>query len=318
MSADLNSRNDQYDVAVVGAGPAGLAAAVYTSREDLKTVVIDKAVVGGLIATTEIVDNYPGFPDGLGGMELATRLQKHAERFGAKVVTGIEVSGINKNEAGFSLSVASSSIDPVPIMARSILIATGSSYRKLDVPGEKEQAGRGVHYCATCDGPLYRGKTVVAIGGGNSALQEGLFLSKFVGKLIMLVRGSNFRGSPLLVETLTSKPNVEVRFETKVNEIVAKDGLVSTVKIEHNGQTSELPTEGVFPFIGLLPNSTWLGGAAQLDERGFVKVDDRLETSQKGVFAAGDIIQGSVGQVAAAVGEGVSAALSISRYLDPV
>ena len=301
-----------YDVAIVGAGPTGLAAAVYTSREDLKTIVIDRGVVGGLIATTEVVDNYPGFPEGIGGMQLASQMQQQAERFGTEVKTFIEAQGLEKVDGGIKIKTQGE-----PIIAKSVLIATGSSYRKLDVPGEKELEGKGVHYCATCDGPLYRGKTVVAIGGGNSVLQEGMFLTKFVEKLIILVRGEEFKGAEVLAEAITSKPNVEVRFGTQVKEIISKDGKVSGVVTEHAGVKDQISADGVFPFIGLLPNSTWLNGGVEMDARGFIKIDKNFSTNIPGVFAAGDIVEGSVGQVASAVGEGVSASLSIRSYLEP-
>lgn len=302
---------EKYDVAIVGAGPTGLAAAVYTSREDLKTVVIDKAIAGGLIATTEVVDNYPGFPEGIGGMQLAMQMQQQAERFGTEVKTGIEAVGIQKDGAELKILTKDE-----PISTKSIIIATGSSYRKLDVPGEKELEGKGVHYCATCDGPLYRGKTVVAIGGGNSALQEGLFLTKFVEKLVVLVRGAQFKGAEVLADSLTSKTNVEVHFETTVSEIISKDGKVAGVVADHKGSRQEIQADGIFPFIGLLPNSGWLNGDVEMDDRGFIKVDKSFCTNIPGVFAAGDIVEGSIGQVASAVGEGVSAALSIRAYLE--
>lgn len=301
-----------YDVAIVGAGPTGLAAAVYTSREDLKTIVLDKGVAGGLIATTEIVDNYPGFPEGIGGIQLAAQMQQQAERFGTEVTTFIEATGLEKVDGGIKINTKND-----PITAKTVLIATGSSYRKLDVPGERELEGKGVHYCATCDGPLYRGKTVVAIGGGNSVLQEGLFLTKFVEKLIILVRGTEFKGAELLAEAIKSKPNVEVHFETQVKEIISKDGKVAGVVTEHNGTQDKIDADGIFPFIGLLPNSSWLNGAVEMDERGFIKVDKKFSTNMPGVFAAGDIVEGSVGQVASAVGEGVSASLSIRSFLEP-
>lgn len=303
---------EAYDVVIVGAGPAGLAAAVYTGREDLKTLVIDKGVAGGLIATTEVVDNYPGFPDGIGGLELADHLKRQAERFGAKVKTMTEVTGLEATEDGVTVHAASGEI-----AARAVLIATGSNYRHLDVPGEKELEGRGVHYCATCDGPLYRGKRVIAVGGGNSALQEGLFLTKFVDHLTLLVRGAELRGAEVLAEALTAKPNVEVRFNTGITEVLSKDGRLSGVKVTSDGKTEEITADGLFPFIGLLPNSGWLKKGVEVDERGFVKVDRRFTTNLPGVFAAGDIVEGSVGQLASAVGEGVSAALAIRAHLDP-
>jgi thioredoxin reductase (NADPH) len=298
----------EYDVVIVGAGPTGLAAAVYTGREELSTLVLDKGVAGGLIATTETVDNYPGFSDGIGGIELSDQLRRQAERFGAEVKLFTEVKSLQRGKDRLELETGNGTIK-----AKSVLLATGSNYRHLDVPGEAGLIGRGVHYCATCDGPLYRGKTVIAVGGGNSALQEGLFLAKFVDKLILLVRGKEFRGSELLVDALKSKPNVEVRFEAQIAEVLSREDKLSGVKL---GGGEEIQAEGLFPFIGLLPNSDWLNGV-QLDQRGFVKVDREFKTNIEGVFAAGDIVEGSVGQVASAVGEGVTAALSIRKYLDP-
>lgn len=302
----------QYDLIVVGAGPTGLAAAIYTAREDLRTLVIDKGVVGGLIATTEVVDNYPGFPEGIGGLELADHIHKQALRFGAEVKTGIEVTGLTAGEGGVTVSTSAGEM-----RAQSVLIAAGSSYRKLDVPGEKELEGRGVHYCATCDGPLYRGKHVVAVGGGNSVLQEGLFLAKFVKKLTVLVRGEAFKGSEVLVEALRAKPNVEVLFGTQVTGVLSEGGKLTGVSVKTTDGEAEIAADGLFPFIGLLPNSSWVGDAIKRDARGFIVVDKEFTTSLHGVFAAGDIVEGSVGQVASAVGEGVTAALAIRRHLDP-
>lgn len=301
-----------YDVAVIGAGPTGLAAAIYTTREDLKTIVVDKAVPGGLIATTEVVDNYPGFPEGIGGLELSDRLKQQAERFGAEIKLGSDIAGLVQKDGVFELSTGDGAIT-----ARSALIATGSSYRKLGVPGEKELEGRGVHYCATCDGPLYRNKELIVVGGGNTALQESLFLTKFAKKLTILVRGDEFKGSEILIKALADKSNVEVRFNTTVTKIVDDDGRFNGVEISSKDTTDSLTADGMFIFIGLLPNTDWLGGAVQLDERGLVKVDEHFQTSIPGVFAAGDVTAGSIGQIASAVGEGVSAALAIRAYLDP-
>lgn len=297
-----------YDVVIVGAGPAGLAAALYTAREDLKTLVVDKEVAGGLIATTETVANYPGFPEGIGGIELAERMSKQAAQFGAEIRTFTEVAALGIDGSELTLKLSDGKV-----RARSVLIASGSHYRHLEVPGEKELEGKGVHFCATCDGPLYRDKHLIVVGGGNSALQEGLFLTKFARKLTVLVRGKEFRGSEEAARALVSKPNVEVRFETSISEILARDGRFSGVQTQ-TGDTIE--ADGMFVFVGLLPNTAWLKGSVTLDQRGFVEVDNHFRTNIPGVFAAGDIIEGSVGQLAGAVGEGVSAALSIRGYLD--
>jgi len=309
----MQTRAAEYDVVIVGAGPTGLAAAVYTAREDLRTLVVDGGVVGGLIATTEQVDNYPGFPEGIGGLELADAMCKQCERFGAEVRTGVTITGLEREDNLVRLTTADGAI-----AARTVLIATGSLYRHLDVPGEKELEGKGVHYCATCDGPLYRGAHLIAVGGGNSALQEGLFLTKFASKLTMLVRGPEFRGAEVLAQQMQDNPNVEVRFNTSVTKIEGEKGLVTGVQTIDNKtkEAGEIKAEGLFVFAGLLPNTDWLHGALDLDERKFVKVDSGFATNLPGVFAAGDVVVGSVGQVASAVGEGVTAALSIREYLD--
>jgi thioredoxin reductase (NADPH) len=303
----------EFDVVIVGAGPTGLAAAVYTAREDLRTLVVDGGVVGGLIATTERVDNYPGFPEGIGGLELAEAMQKQAERFGAVVRTGVMVTGLEYQDGLITLKTSKGELT-----ARTVLVATGSFYRKLEVPGEKELEGKGVHYCATCDGPLYRGAHLIAVGGGNSALQEGLFLTKFASKLTMLVRGPEFRGAEVLADQLKSRDNVDIHFNTSVTKIEGENGVVTGVKTIDNQTkaTGEIKAEGMFVFIGLLPNTDWLHQTVALDERNFVKVDAGFATNLPGVFAAGDVVVGSVGQVASAVGEGVTAALSIREYLD--
>lgn len=300
-----------YDVAVVGAGPTGLAAAIYTTREDLKTIVLDKGVAGGLIATTEWVDNYPGFPKGIGGIELAEQFKQQAERFGAEVKLFTEVNGLTTGDV-IKLNTSAGEIS-----ARSLLVATGSSYRHLGVPGEKELEGRGIHYCATCDGPLYRGKELIVVGGGNTAMQETLFLAKFAKKITMLVRGTEFKGSEILIDAIKAKPNVHAQFESSVSKVVAKEGKFAGVKVSSGDKGKDLSADGMFVFIGLIPNTGWLPAEVALDDRKLVIANRTFETSVPGVFAAGDVTEGSIGQVASAVGEGVSAALSIRAYLDP-
>jgi thioredoxin reductase (NADPH) len=242
-------------------------------------------------------------------------MAKQAKRFGAEIRTGVWVQGLKPEDKTIRLETSAG-----PLQAKSVMIATGSLYRHLDVPGEKELEGSGVHYCATCDGPLYRDAHIIAVGGGNTMLQEGLFLTKFAKKLTILVRGPKFKGSEVLIEQMQKHPNVEVRFNTRVTEIQDNGaGMFKGVATEHKetGKADTIAGDGLFVFIGLLPNTDWLGGTVELDERGFVHVDKSFATNVPGVFAAGDVVVGSVGQVASAVGEGVSAALSIRQYLDP-
>lgn len=308
--ADSNVR----DVVMVGAGPSALAAAVYTTREDIDTVLYEKGVIGGMAAITDKVDNYPGFPDGVEGMKLSELLQKQAERFGANIDFG-EVSEIRDN--GDTKTVV---VDGKDIEAKTVLIATGSDYNKINVPGEAEFYGRGVHYCATCDGAFYRDKKLAVVGGGNSAVQEALFLTRFASHIDLLVR-SEIKASEVLqhdLQEFIDNGKITVHLGTETTEIVAADGKkVSSVKINENGEQKELIVDGVFVFVGLKPNTQFLQGSAiDLDTSGLIKTDNLLETSMPGVFASGDVRSGATMQIASAVGEGASAALSIREYLN--
>ena len=310
----IMERLEIHDVVMVGAGPSALAAAIYTTREDVETVLYEKGAVGGLPAITDKVDNYPGFPDGIEGMKLADQLQKQAERFGARIEYG-DVSAIQRREEYIELTV-----DGEAVKARSVLIATGSDYNKLGIPGEAEYYGRGVHYCATCDGAFYREKTLAVVGGGNSAVQEALFLLKFATHIDLLVR-SKLRASDVLLYELDEQVKagkVTVHLETATDEIVSTDGkTVSGVKITENGASSTLTVDGVFVFIGLLPNTGFLkDSAVELDEIGMIKTDIGLQTSMSGVFASGDVRSGATAQIASAVGEGATAALRMREYLE--
>jgi thioredoxin reductase (NADPH) len=304
---------DVRDVIMIGAGPSALAAAVYTTREDIDTVLYEKAVIGGLAAITDKVDNYPGFPDGVEGMKLAADLERQAERFGAKVEFG-QAEALRDDG-----DVKVVTIDGQEVKARTVLIATGSDYKKVGVPGEKEFYGRGVHYCATCDGAFYRDKRLVVIGGGNSAYQETLFLTRYASHIDLLVR-SSVKASDVLqkdMQKFVDEGKVTVHLNTSTDEIVATDGKVSAVKATQDGQPITLETDGVFVFVGLIPNTQFLeGSGVELDERGLVKTDLKLQTNIPGVFASGDVRSGATEQIASAVGEGATAALSIREYLD--
>lgn len=301
------------DLVIIGAGPSALAAAVYTAREDIDTTLIEKGVIGGLAAITDRVDNYPGFADGIEGLKLAEQLQAQAERFGAKIEFG-DVKSI-RNEDGAKIIET----DNGEIKARSILIATGSDYKKIGVPGEAEYYGRGVHYCATCDGAFYRDKKVAIVGGGNSAIQEALFLTRFTSHIELLVR-SKLRASEVLQHDLqkaVDEGKITIHLETTTDEIIADDGKVKKVKITQNGTPSEIDVDGVFVFVGLLPNTQFLHGSGiELDDQNFVKTNSRLETNIAGIFCSGDVRSGATMQIASAVGEGATAALNIREYLE--
>lgn len=303
----------EYTVAMVGAGPSSLAAAVYTTREDLDTVLIEKGVIGGLAAITDVVDNYPGFEEGVSGMDLADKLQKQAERFGAKIELG-EVKSIT--DKGAHKIIETSEGD---VMAEAVLLATGTDYKKLGVPGEKEFYGRGVHYCATCDGAFYRDKRLVVVGSGNSSAQESLFLTKFASKIDILIRGDHWKASDVLVKEIEENDKITVHFNTTTDEIIGEENHVTQVKGTNKttGKQTTFDTDGVFVFVGLIPNTQFLkDSAVRLDEYGFIITDENLQTSMPGVFASGDVRHGATMQIASAVGEGATAALKIREYLE--
>lgn len=301
------------DVVMIGAGPSSLAAAVYTTREDIDTVLYEKGVVGGLAAITDMVDNYPGFPDGIEGLTLAGQLEKQAERFGAQIEFG-EVESIRDDGAHKTITV-----DGQEVKAKTVLIATGSDYNKIGVPGEAEFYGRGVHYCATCDGAFYRDKKLVVIGGGNSAIQEALFLTRFTAHIDLLVR-STIKASEVLQQDLkkfVDDGKITVHLGTSPIEIGATDGKVTHVQAKKDNADVRFDTDGVFIFVGLKPNTQFLKDSGiELDGQGLIKTDEHLETSMKGVFASGDVRSGATMQIASAVGEGATAALAIREHLD--
>ncbi len=300
-----------HDVIMVGAGPAALSAAIYTTREDIETVLYEKGVVGGLAAITDWVDNYPGFPKGLAGLDLAEDLRLQAERFGADIKLG-EVMSITLQEDG-TKKLETTDGD---LIAKAVLIATGSDYKKIGVPGEEEFYARGVHYCATCDGAFYRDKRLVVVGGGNSAVQEALFLTRFASHIDMLVR-SDLRASDVLIQELEKHEKITIHRNTTTDAIIGEDNKVVKVVGTKDGMQTDFPTDGVFVFVGLLPNTGFLKGTdIELDEVGLIKTDATLLTNMKGVFAAGDVRSGATMQIASAVGEGATAALRIREYIE--
>lgn len=307
---------EQHDVIMIGAGPSALAAAIYTTREDIGTVLLEKGVVGGLAAITDQVDNYPGFPEGVTGLHLAEQLEKQSERFGADIRYG-EVTAITTNTEDHTVHVETT--EDTTYKAKAVLIATGSDYRKIGVPGEKEFYGRGVHYCATCDGAFYRDKKLVVVGGGNSAVQESLFLTRFSSDIQLLVR-SEVKASEVLQHELAKAVEagkITIHLNTTTEEIVGEDNKVVKVRAKKDGKEIEIETDGVFIFVGLIPNTQFLKDSdVKLDEVGFVLTDHNLQTNMPGVFCSGDVRSGATMQIASAVGEGATAALKIREYLE--
>lgn len=312
-----DSSSTIYDVVMIGAGPSALAAAIYTTREDLKTLLLEKGVIGGLAALTDRVDNYPGFPDGLTGLELAQGMEKQAERFGAKIDFGT-VSKLERDEKLNLINVSTE--EGQSFQAKAVLIATGTHYRELGIPGEKEFWGKGVHWCATCDGAFYRDKKLVVVGGGNSAIQEGIFLTRFAKEIEILVRSDKLKASEVLIEELQQyidSGKIKLNFNTVPEEILGENGHVTSVKTTSDGKEKIFECDGVFEFIGLIPNTQFLEDSkVELDEYKFVKTDLSLMTSVPGVFASGDCRSGATMQIASATGEGATAALMIRQYIE--
>ena len=308
-----SSETPSHDVIIVGAGPAALAAAIYTTREDIETLLFERGVVGGLAAVTDKIDNYPGFPDGVAGLSLADDLRKQAERFGAVIELG-EVTAIHDEGEMRRLETTSGDM-----LAKAVLIATGSDYKKIGVTGEEEYYGRGVHYCATCDGAFYRDKKLAVVGGGNSAVQEAIFLTRFATHIDLLVR-STLKASDVLKQDLqkfVDEGKITVHLATTTDEIVGENKFVTKLKVTTDGKSVELEVDGVFVFVGLDPNSQFLQSTPiEIDEVGFVVTDHNLMTNMPGVFAAGDIRSGATMQIASAAGEGATAALKIREYLE--
>jgi thioredoxin reductase (NADPH) len=300
-----------YDLIIIGAGPTGLAAAVYSAREDISTLVVEKGVIGGMAALTDVIDNYPGFENGVGGLELSDKLYAQAKRFGADIKTGIDITSLTSDGQRIELWTRKG-----PLHARSVLIATGSTYRQLDVPNETAMIGRGVHFCATCDGPVYRGKPLIVVGGGNSAMQETIFLARFASHITMLVRGPELKGSAILRDQMETLSNVTIVLNSVVTDITVDNDRVTGVNATTQGKLTHYEASGVFVLIGLLANTAAFADTIKLDDRNFVMTDSHFATNQTGIFAAGDVRSGSTWQIASAVGEGVSATLEIRAYLD--
>jgi thioredoxin reductase (NADPH) len=328
------SRN-HYDLIVVGGGPAGLTAAVYTAREAIDTLVIERAAFGGQAAGTEILDNMPGFPQGVAGIDFSRRLRQQAERFGVELLQAQEVAKIYRDDNYLIATTA----DQSRYSACAMLITAGSRYKRLNVPGESDYLGAGVHFCATCDGPFYKGKQVVVVGGGNSAAEESLLLTKFADHVTILVRGSAFTASQIIQQKVLDHPRIDVRWHTEVQEFIGQNSKLNRIRTRDNrtGSEEQLGVDGAFIFIGLKPNSAFLeGSGVVLDRWGFIVTGhglrhldspiDRpagreplmLETSVPGLFAAGDIRDTSTKQVVSAAGEGSAAALMIREYLKTV
>ncbi len=309
------AKNAFYDLVVVGSGPAGLTAALYAAREGMAVLVVERGGVGGQAGVTERLDNFPGFPEGVTGSELADRLRAQAERFGVEVLPAQEVTSIASDGAYRVVTTG----DGREVTAFAVLLTMGSTYRRLGIPGEDELIGAGVHFCATCDGPFYRDRAVVVIGGGNSAGEESVFLAKFASSVTVVTRDASMSASKVVVQKLSEDPRISVLTGATPTGFVTDDaGKLVALEVQRDGGTEQVPADGAFVFIGLSPNNQLVADLVELDAAGFVVADLGMQTSVPGVFVAGDVRSGSTKQAASASGEGASAALAIRRYVEPL
>ncbi|MCL2280540.1 FAD-dependent oxidoreductase [Candidatus Saccharibacteria bacterium] len=303
-----------HDLIIIGAGPSALTAAIYSTRENINTILIEKGVVGGLMATIDKIENYPGFPEGVEGLTLAMDFQTQAEKFGAK----IELAEVQKLKKSGDLIIVTT--DTSEFQARTVLIASGGDHRKLNIPGESEYA----HYCATCDGAFYRDKKLVVIGGANSAIQEAMFLTKFAAHIDLVAR-SEITASEILqkkLEEYVSSGKITPHIGWTPDEIVATDGRVTSItmhKTDAPDEKQNIKTDGVFIFAGIIPNTKFLTGSdVELDGSGHIITNQDLMTNVPGIFASGDVRSGATKQVSSACGEGTTAAIAIREYLNKV
>jgi thioredoxin reductase (NADPH) len=298
------------DVIIIGAGPAGLAAAVYTGRARLNTLILEKGIPGGQILLTDFVENYPGFPEGIVPFQLMDDFRKHAEKFGAKIETD-EAKKIQKQDGLWQVFGVKGEYP-----ARAVIIATGSTYRKLGLPGEAKLIGRGVSYCATCDGAFFKDKEVAVVGGGDNALTEALLLTRFCRMVKIIHRRDQFAAVKILQERIFANDKAEVLWNSVVEEISGEDRFESiTIKNVKDNKTTRLKLDGLFISIGTDPNSKFVKELVDLDEWGEIKVSQNMSTSQPGIFAAGDVTDACPEQMATAVGTGAAAALAVDEYL---
>jgi len=302
-----------HDLTIVGSGPAGLTAALYAAREGMSTLVIERAGIGGQAGVTERLDNFPGFPEGISGAEFADRLRRQAERFGVEILQAQEVVAVELDDDYRLVRTA----DGSEYRSWAVLLTPGSSYRRLNIPGEEDFIGAGVHFCATCDGAFYRGEEVLVIGGGNSAGEEGVFLTRFADHVTIATKDNGLSASKVVIEKVEENPKIELLTNSRPVEFRGKRRL-ETVVLESTatGERRELHPRGVFVFAGLTPNTAFTRDLVELDERGFVLTDGTLATNVPGIFAAGDSRAGSTKQAASAAGEGAAVALAIRRYIE--
>lgn len=304
---------ERYDVVILGGGPAGLAAGMYSARSGLSTLIVEKGFPGGQIVNSSLVENYPGMHEGISGMELGERLSTHGRNAGAETVMA-EVTALVPGADGKPHRVATSEGD---VLATAVIIATGTRYGTLGVPGEAEFTGRGVSYCATCDGPFYKGKNVVVVGGGDTALTDAIELAKFADEVTVVHRRDELRAGQALQDKAKKEPRINFVWSTTVESIEGAPSVNAiNLRDKKKNKVSKMPVDGVFVAVGSIPSTDYLKGIVALDDAGAVIIDKHMATGVAGVFAAGDVRHGSVRQVVAAAGDGAAAAVSARRYIN--
>ncbi len=308
----MSETKNHHPMIIIGSGPAGLAAALYAARANLEPLLFTGMQLGGQVALTHIVENYPGFPEGIGGQELVDAFQKQAERFGARIEFD-QVTEIDFSQRPFKVTTYGGERT-----ADTLILTTGANPRKLGVPGEDEFIGRGVSYCATCDGHFFQGKDVAVVGGGDSALEEGLFLTRYANSVTIIHRRDELRASKLLQKRAFNNPKIRFVWDTVVTEIIGEEEVVNKLRLKNvkTGEESEMPTEGIFIFIGHIPNTELYQGQLAMDEQGYLVVDRYMQTSLPGVYAAGEVADSHFRQVITSAGMGAAAAMQAIHFLE--
>jgi len=298
-----------YDVIIIGGGPAGMTAGLYASRARLRTLLIENGLFGGQMTTTELIENYPGFPQGVSGEELSRLMEEQAKRFGMEAISD-EVTGVSLEKDLKRVKTYEGEY-----FCRALIICTGTEYRKLGVPGEEKFKGRGISYCATCDGAFFRDSRIIVVGGGDSALTEALFLTKFVRELTIIHRRDALRATKIYQERTLNHPKIKFLWNSVVQEIKG-DSVVRSVVVKNvkSGEVKEVETEGAFLFIGLTPKTHFLKELVQMDESGYIVTNENCEASIKGIFAAGDCRKKLLRQISTSVGDGATAAFAAEKY----
>jgi len=311
LEAIVQSHGPLFDLIIIGGGPAGLASALYAGRARIRTLLVEKALLGGMASTSYLIENYPGFPHGVSGMDLSKYFEEQAKKFGADFYYG-DVAGITIKDNRKIVQIDGRSVE-----ARALIIATGTETKKLNIPGEEQFIGRGVSYCATCDGPFYKGKNIVVVGGGNAAIEEALFLTRYAAKISVIHRRNKLRAENILAEQALNDSKIFIIWDSQVEEIIGTSKIEKIkVKNVQTQKTNYIPADGVFIYVGSQPNTSFIKGIIDLDKEGYIKTDENMKTSVPGIFAAGDIRVKSLKQVITAAADGAIAANSARLYIE--